>query len=291
MAFTFDQKLTLAGLGIAVLTFIAGLGVALGMDVRTKGEFIFVICCFGLCAISLTLTAGAGLWFSELQTWSRIVLSVLVLGTIWTGFFGAITWVSGRRALATKEVPYRITCWPIIAASDSDHHVEFVGMYKGLNGDTITTLSVLAYIHLTNLKNVPASIEKYQMEAQSKDGKWVKLIRVPSDGVEIFHIPNAGDLTHANRTQLVRFEDIVKGAIEPHKPADGWAFFIYPKGSDMFSHDDPTLRLSLVDDAGTEFTSEPLKKPKDDSAIKGGPIMLENPSVDLSAKHILLWSW
>ncbi len=43
MALTFDQKLALAGLGMAALTFIAGLGMALGMDVRTKGEFIFVI--------------------------------------------------------------------------------------------------------------------------------------------------------------------------------------------------------------------------------------------------------
>ena len=165
MGLTFDQKLGVAGLGLAVLTFIAGTGVALGMDARTKGEFVFVIVCFVVCAIALSFTFGAWLWISEMRPWLRIIASVLVIGIIWTCFFSTISWVSGRRSTALAEAQYKVDV-PLVLMGAG----QFWALYRSGFGETVSPVDCVLVFSIVNNQSKRTTFSSLSVDVRTKDG-------------------------------------------------------------------------------------------------------------------------
>jgi hypothetical protein len=85
-----------AGSGLAVLLAVLGFGVGVGMDARTRGEYLFVIGCF--CFAWLAVIGTCVLWYFHVTTPSiqRAMASGLFVAIATVGMLGAITWVTNR---------------------------------------------------------------------------------------------------------------------------------------------------------------------------------------------------
>ncbi len=90
------------GLVVAIVFFLLAVGVGLGMDTKTKGEYWFVIGCF--LASALIFVSMVGVWNvnTEAPVSIRAVCSIIALAIILFGLFEAVRWVQGRheRAIA-----------------------------------------------------------------------------------------------------------------------------------------------------------------------------------------------
>jgi hypothetical protein len=88
---------------IGILIGILGFGVGVGMDAKTRGEYLFVVGCF--CLSALILVSMVGLWFAN--TDASILIkggtSVILCGLIIFGTFEAITWAQARHEHATAK--------------------------------------------------------------------------------------------------------------------------------------------------------------------------------------------
>jgi hypothetical protein len=92
-----DTMLAIAGLAIALVAIVIGIGVPFGMDAKkTRGEFRFAISCFVLA--TAVLIAILGLWEvnTDLKILPRSAVSIICLSGLLYGAFESVRWVRGR---------------------------------------------------------------------------------------------------------------------------------------------------------------------------------------------------
>ncbi len=91
------------GTGIAVLLSILAFGVGVGMDAKTKGEYVFVIACF--CTSWLMLVLMIGLWTvtSGTQLPGRLA-GVFAIALVSWGAIEAVRWAQFRHWAASETI-------------------------------------------------------------------------------------------------------------------------------------------------------------------------------------------
>jgi hypothetical protein len=103
MDMSFDRILGLAGIGLGVLGIVIGVGVAIAMDPKSKGELIFSVSCFIVSALLLCLTIGTWGFLSTASTSKRILISFPAFAVICVSMMEASRWAEGRYERAGVE--------------------------------------------------------------------------------------------------------------------------------------------------------------------------------------------
>jgi hypothetical protein len=96
MDMSFDRILGIMGVGLAVLGIAIGVGVAIAMDPKSKGELIFSISCLIFSGLVLCLTVGAWGFFSTTSATKRISISCFAFAIICVSMVEASRWANGR---------------------------------------------------------------------------------------------------------------------------------------------------------------------------------------------------
>ncbi len=107
---------------IGAIGIIIGVGVAIAMDPKVKGEALFASGCFILSGISLCLTVGVWAFGTTLPTVSRIVITGVLCGCVCIATVEAIRWSNGRyqRAVSAEKKPVT----PVVQAHPEVHPLD-----------------------------------------------------------------------------------------------------------------------------------------------------------------------
>jgi hypothetical protein len=100
---TFDQQLAIAGLILAILGITGGVGVAIALDARTRGEYRFAVGCFAFSA--LMIAASIVVWGvnGEVFDMKSIIATAVMFAAIGVGLIAAIRWTRGRHERASES--------------------------------------------------------------------------------------------------------------------------------------------------------------------------------------------
>jgi hypothetical protein len=101
---SFDQELAIAGIVLGVLALLVGLGVTLGMDARTRGEFRFAVGCFILSACMLCCTVGVWQVATEIRWYQRFLISGCCFALIGVLLVEGIRWTHHRHLHARISI-------------------------------------------------------------------------------------------------------------------------------------------------------------------------------------------
>ncbi len=98
-----ELLLAYVGIGIAVFALIAGFGVAIGMDARTRGEYLFAITCFLVSA--LMIVAVICLWDVTTQSsfTGRGLISIFSIALVCFTLSEVIRWTGNRHEHAKER--------------------------------------------------------------------------------------------------------------------------------------------------------------------------------------------
>jgi hypothetical protein len=92
----FSDILTIIGIGLGVLGVIVGIGVAIAMDPKSKGELIFSIGCFVFSGLVLCLTVGVWAVVTNYSATRRILIAGPLFFVICLSLVEASRWAKGR---------------------------------------------------------------------------------------------------------------------------------------------------------------------------------------------------
>jgi hypothetical protein len=96
MELSFDRLLGIAGIVLAVLGIVIGVGVAIAMDPKSKGEMMFSIGCFIFSGLVLCLTIGMWSFLASTPALKRLVVSTLLFSVVCVSTVEASRWVDSR---------------------------------------------------------------------------------------------------------------------------------------------------------------------------------------------------
>jgi hypothetical protein len=162
----------------------------------------------------------------------------------------------------------------------------FAGVFENEGKYTLIPINVSLYLSLTNRQPIQSKIDKYGVEAKTKSGKLVRLVRLETRNYEIYWL-NSG-ITQSRLLNMVRFENLLfLRWLAPNENVRGWAFFEYPTGfeKEEFAQ---TYRITVIDAAGVTFTSPEiaLDNGKSTESLQGALIEATPTVKDLSAATI-----
>lgn len=92
MEFTFDRILGILG----VIGIFVGLGVAIAMDPKSRGEMNFSVACFVFSGVALSLTIGIWAFKTDVPYVPRILLSAFLFAGVTVAMVEASRWANGR---------------------------------------------------------------------------------------------------------------------------------------------------------------------------------------------------
>src|SRR5438309_4003102 len=96
MEMSFDRILGLIGLLVGVIGIIIGVGVAVAMDPKSKGEMVFSVCCFVFSGLVLCLTVGAWAFLTNASAAKRILIASPLFALVCLSMVEASRWATGR---------------------------------------------------------------------------------------------------------------------------------------------------------------------------------------------------
>lgn len=96
MDMSIDRMLGLGGIGLGILGIFIGIGVAIAMDPKSKGELAFSIGCFVFSGLILSVTIGAWGVTTDASAGRRIFVSCCLFAVIGVSLIEASRWANGR---------------------------------------------------------------------------------------------------------------------------------------------------------------------------------------------------
>jgi len=125
-----------------------------------------------------------------------------------------------------------------------------------VNGNVqVCQVNLLGFVRIVNLQPVPAMLDRFDVEVRTQDGRWVKLYRMPTQGLTVY----GGRLGAAHPIQADFLDRLmIDHTLEANSGAlRGWVLFDYPAGEDfkMFTN---RLRATVSDFAGKRYVIDPL---------------------------------
>ena len=99
MEMSFDRWLGILG----VLGIFIGVGVAIAMDPKSKGELVFAVGCFIFSGVALCVSVGIWGFLSTKFSTSRIFVCGVLFAVICVSMVGASRWANGRYRVDSVE--------------------------------------------------------------------------------------------------------------------------------------------------------------------------------------------
>jgi hypothetical protein len=114
----------------------------------------------------------------------------------------------------------------------------------------LSPISLLKFVKITNLKDVPLRIDSYSLEEQVASDQWVPVTVVTAKRARfIFRIPGTTPLEWGLTNSL---DDVIDGKyIEPHKTVEGWLAAVCLKDG---IHE--PWRIIITDSAGIKYVGQ-----------------------------------
>jgi hypothetical protein len=103
MEMSFDRVLGIAGVVLAVLGIAIGVGVAIAMDPKSKGEMMFSIGCFIFSGLVLCFTVGIWSFLTSTPALKRLAISTLLFSVVCISTVEANRWVDSRYRRTEKN--------------------------------------------------------------------------------------------------------------------------------------------------------------------------------------------
>jgi hypothetical protein len=255
----FDRKLAICSALFAILTFFIALAVSISLDVRTKGEYVFVVVCFALSAFAFAITAFVVTFFLTERWWKRLLISAIVLGLTPTGFFEILGWVNTRRAAAEGGFVATFHGGFINTSRKLDQR-GFWGLYKSATGATIAPVALLLFLDLESRYRDPVSITQYSVALDTTRCGWISLSPISSQGRGLVLVDDSASSVGAYGLFNQSFDVQWATPFSPFGQENGLLLFdskvVCPieKGSVV------TFRLDITDSTGKQssFSSQPM---------------------------------
>lgn len=103
MEMSFDRMLGLGGIGLGVLGIVIGIGVAIAMDPKSRGELIFSIGCFAFSGLILLGTVGAWAVTTDTSMPKRTLFFSCLFVVIGISLVQASRWAISRHRSVESE--------------------------------------------------------------------------------------------------------------------------------------------------------------------------------------------
>jgi hypothetical protein len=280
MEMSFDRILAIVGIGLAILGIAIGVGTAIAVDPKSKGELIFSICCFIFSGLILCLTVGAWGFFTTTSTTKRILILISAFAGICLSMVEASRWANGRyhRVETVKirepEKPadpflFDLDVW--IGNPSRSYEGPFWYAYNSSHGKTLSPIHSLILLRLQNLQSAAAVIASYSVEGEVAPDKWVPLVKMDTL-TGVFYATVNNNFKEAMRCDMRNGFDVLltARAIPPKEPVLGWAAFEYPKAAPNLP---ARFRLAVSDTLGAKYSViRKVPKPSESSTLGGALI-------------------
>lgn len=251
------------GTALAILLSILATAVGVGMDARTRGEYLFVVICFCLSWLAIAFTVG--LWHVHTTTppVRRTIISGVFLAVVSVGLFTAIRWAADRHEGANlrpveppfdKELtPFSVTVETSIFSNTFEQGGSFWAVERFGPKRTKSPINAILAVRIVNNQSIASMISQFSTQAETSDGRWVPIIRINSRLVQLFFVAD-NDFTKAGLNTPTMLDSMLENrSMSPHETLKGFLLYAYPRGKDYFTG---KFRFSVADTAGVKYTQQ-----------------------------------
>ena len=176
-----------------------------------------------------------------------------------------------------STVPFAIATTAGMVSMQRDNTPMFLRDDDEKGTRAVVAVNEMLNFRITNLQDVDSVIREIDVERETKEGKWVHLIRIPGRDVTMLFIVQ--DKSQAKSFKPPSLEKILADqAIEHGHTVEGWVFCEYPYDEDFVD----SYRVSLTDSKGMVFHSKPLNFSAKDGGLAGYPGLPIGEQIDAS---------
>jgi len=118
---------------------------------------------------------------------------------------------------------------------------------------TKSPVNAVLAVRIVNNQSIAAMISQFSTQGETADRRWVPLIRINSNLVQLFFVTN-DDFTKAGLNTPTMLESMLENrSMSPHETLKGFLLYAYPRGKDYFNGQ---FRFSVADTAGVKYTQQ-----------------------------------
>lgn len=235
-------------------------------------------------------------WMRRLRADRRAThtMTLLIIGCV-SAAIGVGVWflvpkeaVQGEKTEQNSSEPFYVRVGPTMHSLDRATLGQFSGVFEKDGQYTIVPLNVAVYVTLTNLQAMQSMVEKYGVEIKTKNGGWVRLIRVDCRNLEFYSMAGTKEVEEASQVGLILLDNQLSFRwLQSRETVKGWTFFQYPQGLRQESFL-PIYRIHVVDSTGLTFSSKELTARENEynEGVQGAVIQVLGKKRDLRGARL-----
>lgn len=232
--------------------FLGAIALAVGFSPKVSGVASW-ICIVIAIIFGVAMLLGLG----EKQQWAKKTRLVGVVGLVAALLLFGFWLTDAKQALhgeSTKGFHVEFKTELVDLTRNKDDAMFWIAYPS--NGETISPISVMAFLEITNLASDPASISHYSFAIKTEDAGWIYLSPIPSNNQMLLFGYNG--LESMSQTSLDGGLDMQWShlSMQPNVPVFGMLLFDTKIASRLSVGSLVQFKLDLTDSRGQEYSYE-----------------------------------